>query len=601
MGDGMNQPEDPHAPTPEFRESLKRELKRAYRAEFQFGPPPSRPARLGKIVAVVGIAAGAVFALTTGLVLGMNTGPAAAEALAANQREVAATSLATTRQFASSRLALARAVYDSVRRAYALGRATRADLDNAKSEVDTMEANAAQVEVDARSAGAPKPRTCRSVLQESPVKNALAALVCGAVASAQTPAPRQQGIPILGVSAPVARTTSTFGAILGVNELSDGRVLVNDAGKRRLEIFDPSLATPTIVFDSTTGASNSYGPQASQIIGYVGDSTIVNRGYGEPKLMLDPAGRVARAIALPDYSDGVTPFQVPFAAPQAADPKGRLYARGGTMVRGENGVGVTADSVLILRADLDARKVDVAGVLHIAVGKNRSDPPEDGKRVVTTIIQPVPTEDSWAVLSDGTLAFVRGRDYHVDWVLPDGSTKSTDKLPFDWRRLTDEEKQKLADSAKVVWDSLMTIRNRRVNTPVNNAGRGDGGDGASAGHGRSGGGVEPSGQAGSIQRMISVPLSEIPDYFPPIHRNAAMPDLDGNLWVLTTTTAQSLHGELVYDVLNPARGLYERVRMPIGRSIAGFGKGGVVYLQSGDRAGGFTLERVKLEAAKSTK
>jgi hypothetical protein len=254
--------------------------------------------------------------------------------------------------------------------------------------------------------------------------------------------------------------------------------------------------------------------------------------------------------------------------------------------------------VLILRADLDTRKVDVAGMLHIAVGKNRSDPPEDGKRVVTTIVQPVPTDDSWAVLSDGTLAFVRGRDYHVDWVLPDGSTKSTDKLPFDWRRLTDDEKQKLADSAKVVWDSLMAARNRRVNTPV----RVEGSDPARpTGNGRSSGGVEPSGQGGSIQRMISVPLSEIPDYFPPIHQNAATPDLDGNLWVLTTTTAQSQHGELVYDVLNPARGLYRRVRMPIGRSIAGFGKGGVVYLQSGDRAGGFALERVKVETPKPSK
>ncbi|MGH7618951.1 MAG: hypothetical protein ACREPM_17160 [Gemmatimonadaceae bacterium] len=101
--------------------------------------------------------------------------------------------------------------------------------------------------------------------------------------------------------------------------------------------------------------------------------------------------------------------------------------------------------------------------------------------------------------------------------------------------------------------------------------------------------------------MISVPLSEIPDYFPPIHRNAAMPDLDGNVWVLTTTTAQSQHGELVYDVLNPARGLFERVRMPLGRSIAGFGKGGVVYLQSGDRANGFALERVKVGLPKSPK
>jgi hypothetical protein len=594
----MTQPQDPHTPTPEFRESLKRELKRAYRAELQFGGGPSRPAHIGKIVALIGIAAGTVLTLTIGLVLGMNTGPASAEVLAANQREVAATSLATSRQFASSRLAMARATYDSIRRAYDSGLATKAALDNAKSEVDSMEANAAQVEVDARSAPAPKPPTCLSVLREAPVKNALAALVCSTIASAQQPVPRQQGIPIVTVTAPVARTTTTFGAILGVSELSDGRVLVNDAGRHQLAIFDASLATPTVVLDSTAGASNSYGARPGQVIRYLGDSTILTRGFGEPVVLLDPVGRVARAIALPEFNDGLTPFPVAFVAPQAADPKGRLYSRGGTMVRGENGVGVSADSVLILRADLDTRKVDAVGTLHTAVLKNRTDPPEDGKRVVTTIIQPVPTEDSWAVLSDGTLAFVRGRDYHVDWVLPDGTIKSTDKLPFDWRRLTDDEKQKLADSAKVVWDSLMTIRNRRVNTPA----RGDGGgDGATAGRGRSSGGTEPSGQGGSIQRMISVPLSEIPDYFPPIHRNAATPDLDGNLWVLTTTTAQSRHGELVYDVLNPGRGLFERVRMPVGRSIAGFGRGGVVYLQSGDRAAGFTLERVKVEASKPAK
>ncbi|MGH7618950.1 MAG: hypothetical protein ACREPM_17155 [Gemmatimonadaceae bacterium] len=472
----MTAPQNPHTPTPEFRESLKRELKRAYRAETQFGR--ERPARTGKIVALIGIAAGAVFALTTGLMLGMSTGPASAAVLAANQREVAATSVATSRQFASSRLAIARATYDSVRRDYEAGRATRAALENAKSEVDTMEANAAQIEVDARSAGAPKPRSCLSLLRAAPVKNALTALVCGAVASAQTgAAPRQQGVPVVSVTAPLARTTATFGAILGVRELSDGRVLVNDAGRHELELFDPSLAAPSVVLDSAPGSATSYGPQAGQIVAYLGDSTIVSRGFGESKLMIDGSGRVARAIALPEYNDGVTPFSVPFVSPQASDPKGRLYTRGGTMVRGENGVGVTADTVLILRADLETRKVDAVGALHIAVGKNRSDPPENGNRVVTTIIQPVPTEDSWAVLSDGTLAFIRGRDYHVDWVLSDGTTKSTDKLPFDWRRLTDEEKQKLADSAKVVWDSLMTIRNRRVNTPRVDAG----GDGAGAG------------------------------------------------------------------------------------------------------------------------
>jgi hypothetical protein len=149
-----------------------------------------------------------------------------------------------------------------------------------------------------------------------------------------------------------------------------------------------------------------------------------------------------------------------------------------------------------------------------------------------------------------------------------------------------------------VWDSMMAIRNARNAGPATGRG-GDpsGGDNGGRGVGRSSGGVgEPgSSQGGSIQRMESVPLSEIPDYYPPIHPRASMPDLDGNLWILPTTSAQSQHGELVYDVVNVKKGLFERVRMPVGRSIAGFGKGGVVYLQSGDRTNGFYLERAKLD------
>jgi hypothetical protein len=598
----MMEPNELHTPTPEFRASLERELKRAYRAEQQFDPfHHAHTSRIRHLGVLIGIAAGAVIILTTGLVLGMNTDRASAEGLAASQRDALATTIATSRQFAASRLDIARAHYDSVRRAYEAGRATQAALENAKREVDSMEANAARVEVDAKTASLPAPRSCLSILRAAPVKNALAALACGAAAAPPTTATRQPGIPIIGVTAPLVRTTMTFGAVLGVRELSDGRLLVNDAGRHRLWMVAPGLASAKAALDSAPGTSSSYGSQPGQIIRYLADSTIFRGGYGEPVLMLDANGRVTRAIALPDHDDGATPFPVPFPAPTAADDRGRLYASGGTRVHGENGVGVTADSVLLLRADLDTRKVDVVGALHIAVGRNRPEPPEGGMRVVTTIIQPVPTEDSWAVLSNGTVAFVRGRDYHVDWLRPDGTVQSTGKLPFDWRRLTDDEKQKLVDSAKVVWDSLMTIRNTRVNAPSTPM-RGEA-DQNSAATRRSSGGVPAPGssQGGSIQRMISVPLSEIPDYYPPIHRNAAMADLDGNVWVLTTTTRQSQQGELVYDVLNPARGLFERVRLPLGRSIAGFGSDGGIYLQSGDRVNGFVLERVKLEPPPSAR
>jgi hypothetical protein len=86
----------------------------------------------------------------------------------------------------------------------------------------------------------------------------------------------------------------------------------------------------------------------------------------------------------------------------------------------------------------------------------------------------------------------------------------------------------------------------------------------------------------------------IDDFEAPLRPGSTVADLDGNLWILPRTTTLSRKGELVYDVVNAKGELFERVRLPLGRAIAGFAKGGVVYLTSGDLTNGFTLERTKL-------
>ncbi len=97
-----------------------------------------------------------------------------------------------------------------------------------------------------------------------------------------------------------------------------------------------------------------------------------------------------------------------------------------------------------------------------------------------------------------------------------------------------------------------------------------------------------------------VPLKEMPDYQPPIRSGAAKADLDGNLWILPTTSAQSKAGELVYDVVNSKGELFQRVRLPVGRSIAGFGHKGVVYLMYRDGTTGWFLERTRINTGTAT-
>jgi hypothetical protein len=69
--------------------------------------------------------------------------------------------------------------------------------------------------------------------------------------------------------------------------------------------------------------------------------------------------------------------------------------------------------------------------------------------------------------------------------------------------------------------------------------------------------------------------SDMPDYRPAFRTGAARGDADGNLWIRTSEMAG---GGAVYDVINGKGVLVDRVQVPPGRVIAGFGRGGVVYM-----------------------
>src|SRR4051812_17741542 len=92
---------------------------------------------------------------------------------------------------------------------------------------------------------------------------------------------QQSSIPVRELGSPESISRDTVGFLYGVRELSDGRVLVNDAGARRLMLFDRSLATYKIVADGKTDGPNSYGKRATGIIPYLADTT----------LLIDLAGR----------------------------------------------------------------------------------------------------------------------------------------------------------------------------------------------------------------------------------------------------------------------------------------------------------------------
>ncbi len=452
----------------------------------------------------------------------------------------------------------------------------------------------------------------------------------------------QQPVVVRELSPTIVASDTYFANIFSVRPLNGGRVLVNDGIRRQLVILDERLSKPSILLDSVAVGGQGYGTRPQPLIPYLADSTLFVDGGSLSLLVIDPSGKIAHVMSAPKPND----LRNLAVSASGVDARGNLVYRGPLQIAAR-AAGAAAgaapgmapptvqvpDSAPLLRANFDTRAVDTISKLKVQSG-NRPNigPGSNGKIALKLTINPINTVDEWAALSDGTIAMIRGHDYHVDVVTPDGKTFSAPKLPFDWKRLSDADKQALIDSARAAQDKAVADAKASATTaaaaqtaaqeamimqlaaqfggggagaPPGTAGMaGFAGMGFGGGFGGGGGANgSTSGFPPAMMNMIGsvtvdyVPLNEIADYYPAIRPGAAKADLDGNVWVLPTTSAQSKAGELVYDVINNHGELTHRVRLPLGRLIAGFGHNGIVYLMHRDGDRGWRLERATVAAA----
>ena len=298
----------------------------------------------------------------------------------------------------------------------------------------------------------------------------------------------------------------------------------------------------------------------------------------------------------------------------AGGPGGQPF--GGPGGRGFNPAN-QPDSVPIVRVDFDTRTADTVTFVKVPKNETQMTRGEDGSTRLAVKINPLPQADDWALLADGTVAVMRVLDYHVDYYRPDGSHLASEKLPFDWKRITDDEKVKLVDSLKTLAQAAS----------------------------------ERAGQGGGGFRMAFEPIAaeKLPDYYPPVRQGSSIADRNGNLWVVPSTSnlsaqlAQTMMGgpggrggppgmgapgggqpgqpgaprdstrqgpppaalmgmmasmmnqpPLVYDVISPEGKLVERVKLPGGRQLVGFGADGLIYLAAREGRQMY-LETVKLK------
>jgi hypothetical protein len=420
-----------------------------------------------------------------------------------------------------------------------------------------------------------------------------------AIAIVSFDAGAQQTVPVRTVAPPSAITTEKLGTIFGVKELPGGRVLVDDAGSLRLLLFAADLSTFTVVSDTSAASKNKYGDSPAPIIAYIGDSTLFMPFLARGFLLVDPNGQITRAAAPPKSSD----LRLIRGSRSLVDPRGRLVYRAAFAQSTERPLGPVAvtqapDSAPLVRADFDTRTVDTIAYIRIPkqqrTERTMAAPGTGAPPSTKVLIAPLSTVDDWTMTADGTIAIVRGQDYHIDWISANGTVASAPKMPFDWRRVTDEEKQRLSDSTVKFW------RERLDEAKARDAARPPrppppGGTGVSFSMLMTINEAEGSTTSMSTNAIVETfPLNDWPSYFTPVRGGTTMADFEGNVWILPATSSRSKGGGIVYDVVNRKDGLFERVELPPDRSISGFGPGGTLYLMWRDSSSVWHLEKTRI-------
>ena len=565
-----------------------------------------------------------------------------------------------------------------------------------------------------------------NTLTVHPLRRAVAigaALLVPGIAGAQTDSTHKAdtthkiGPPIRRISTASALSTEDLGAINSVLELRDGRVLVNDGTRRRLLLMDTTLKVVEVVLDSLAEVANTYGTRAGMLIPYRADSILFVDPASYAALILDSSAHIARVRSAwnPDDIFSYTNATGNFGWP-ATDARGRVVYRisarpGPPKVAPPPGVPwfpSPPDTAFIVAMDLDTRKLDTLGAVKIPKVDYQIHQSAEGFLSITVMNNPLPTTDEWTVMQSGAVAFLRGRDYRIDYKQADGSWTSSPKVPFDWQRLGDDDKQKFVDSVKdanrrsqmgtyvaamIRWvnlydkpypkdfkvpagfapqnglskswklppdvtfpanyiyacapgeepkiiasaanaanaptttgaavtlsgDRRVTEAGAAVNRAPAPAGSGAGSSGTTqlpagmpvvpGAPTIAGAPIPPGGTPScipqpivvsggvappppTIRELFVVPPDELPDYRPPFVAGAARADADGNLWV-RTNPAKPLPGGPVFDVINAQGELTDRLQVPVGYTLVGFGKGKVVYLSMRDPKG-IHLARVRL-------
>ena len=375
----------------------------------------------------------------------------------------------------------------------------------------------------------------------------LIALLSGTALGARAQAPAQSGdVAPRRLGAPITRYPGPFSAIAGVRELPNGRLLVSDAREKRVVVLGADGEVVRSIGREGRGPGEFVTPGGLYPVR--GDTTYLYDRAQDRFLVIDPE---LRAGDTREPRGGRTGTRVSDWDPYQVDSLGRVVRQERSVRR--DPAGDEASGEWLVRYDPATARNDSITILRLPPRTVRRDGP-----ITVSQEQPFGPRDAWALAADGRVALVRAEPYSVEW----------------WRdgRIITRGPEVVHRPVRVMAEDRAAYQEARQRSSARIAIGGQGGRAPTV--------VTPRG-----------PGLEFPEVKAPFGSRSARIDAGGRVWVERSRP----HGatETIHDVFDGAGHLVERIALPAGHRIVGFGHG-VVYVVEKDEDDLEWLRRVPL-------
>lgn len=360
------------------------------------------------------------------------------------------------------------------------------------------------------------------------------------------------------LSEPEETFPEAFSSIVGIRELSDGRVLVSDRLGQALMIVD--LADGTADTIGRVGGGPGEYSSPGQLFPWRGDSTLmVDMG----NTRFTPVGADGGfGISIPLMSrDGEA---MRLVMPEGTDRHGHVYFQARSFGMGAGAPSDTPDSARVVRWNPETGSSDTVAALTTPARKVQ----RSGGNVMMMSI-PFSAYDQWAASWDGDVGVARGTGFRIEWV--DSEGELTTGTEHDHQPVT------ITQADKDAW----------LESRANPSG---GGMFISVDAGGGGGNVRATAPPRGARMMgPQVDEEDWPEVKPPFPPSAVSATPEGELWVQRHV---SFGAPPAYDVFD-GNGLRIRtVVLAEDSRVIGFGNG-VVFVARTDEDDLQWLERYR--------